>query len=674
MWAIKFLENKRIGVPLSLYCPCFVTYTSYYSMAVKASPALLKLQEQLTCGKCHNLYTNPRMLPYCFHSFCQQCIEVKEVQKVSYSVHCFSCNAKAVELSSLDEVETIFPVAPKLNELREVYNSMKQSDQIKCGNCSNADATNYCKECNKALCKECIDMHKRWSEFAKHVILGLEEALKAPTNEAPINKEVAPHVKTILSAISGREAEIKEQGEAVKEEIRSFVRRSIENKLIREVDEIVDRKLKMLEKQKKESLDTSHEVSEVHPIEKADIQFIKSSNESISHHVGSVVSSVGLEEYKVKEITTIKHIPEEKAISFQLSIESPAKNRKSLLVLPASSFSLDIVPATESEENVNARVISTDKPGVYQVICTPVIRGHHQVNVSALGVQLKGSSFVIPFNPYEVTPIRTIYDLGSPRGVAVHDDGRIVVSECASHIVSILSKEGKKLESFGNGANNITFSSNHGVAITDDGYILVADRGNHKIQKISMDGQYVTSVGSNGTETLQFKNPTGIAISPVKKRIYVADSDNHRIQVLNHDLTFCRKFDKRGTGDGEFKGPCDIAIDSDGLVYVTDYSNHCIQKFTRDGKYLSKFGTEGTGPGQLKIPAGITVDNAGLVYVSEYYNHRVSVFTSDGAFIRSFGEEGPNEDQFKNPYVGMTFDKDGLLYICDNGNHRLVVY
>ena len=676
MWAIKFLENKRIGVPLSLYCPCFVTYTSYYSMAVKASPALLKLQEQLTCGKCHNLYTNPRMLP-CFHSFCQQCIEVKEVQKVSYSVHCFSCNAKAVELSSLDEVETIFPVAPKLNELREVYNSMKQSDEIKCGNCSNADATNYCKECNKALCKECIDMHKRSSEFAKHVILGLEEALKAPTNEAPINKEVAPHVKAILSAISGREAEIKEQGEAVKEEIRSFVKRlmsSVSDKLIKEVDEIVDRKLQMLEKQKKESLDTSHEVSEVHPIEKADIQFIKSNNESISHHVGSVVSSVGLEECKVKEITTIKHIPEEKAISFQLSIESPAKNRKSLLVLPASSISLDIVPATESEENVNARVIPTDKPGVYQVICTPVIRGHHQVNVSALGVQLKGSSFVIPFNPYEVTPIRTIYDLGSPHGVVVHDDGRIVVSERSPNIVSILSKEGKKVKLYGKGVNNITFSSNHGVAITDDGYILVADCGNHKIQKISMDGQYVTSVGSNVTETLQFKYPTGIAISPVKKHIYIADYRNHRIQVLNHNLTFCRKFGEEGTGDLEFKGPCDIAIDIDGLVYVTDRCNHRIQKFTHDGKYLSKFGTEGTGPGQLKDPAGITVDNAGLVYVSEYGNSRVSVFTSDGVFVRSFGEEGHDGDQFKNPYVGMTFDKDGLLYICDDGNNRLVVY
>ena len=637
---------------------------------------LAKLQDQLTCGKCHNLYTNPKTLS-CHHSFCQQCIEGLPTIPTLF-VACPTCH-QHTELP--DHAGSAgFSVAPQIAEFRKIYEEMRKlSGEVKCDNCPNANASGYCKDCNQSLCSECIETHKKWVPFAKHVILGLEEALKAPTNEAPINKEVAPHVKTILSAISGREAEIKEQGEAVKEEIRSFVKHlmsSVSDKLIREVDEIVDRKLQMLEKQKKESLETSHEVSEVHPIEKADIQFIKSNNESISHHVGSVVSSAGLEEYKVKEITTIKHIPEEKAISFQLSVEVPG-DEEALLVLPASSLSLNVVPANKPRPVINARVILTDKPGVYQVICTPVIRGHHQVNVSALGVQLKGSSFVIPFNPYTdqvITPIRPIYIQSSPRGVAVLDDGRIVVSECTSHIVSILSKEGKKLKSFGNGANNITFSSNHGVVITDDFYIFVADRNHHKIQKISVDGQYVTSVGSNGTETLQFKSPEGIAISPVKKRIYIADRDNHRIQVLYHDLTFCRTFGKEGTGNGEFKGPRDIAIDSDGLVYVTDWSNHRIQKFTHDGKYLDKFGTEGTGPGQLKTPAGITVDNAGLVYVSENSNHRVSVFTSDGVFVCSFGKEGPNEDQFKHPYVGMTFDKDGLLYISDNANHRLVVY
>ena len=648
-------------------------------MANKGSSfPLVKLQDQLTCGRCHNLYTNPKTLS-CLHSFCQQCIEGLATIP-TFSVACPTCH-QHTELPDHAGAAG-FSVAPQIIEFRKIYDEVKKlSGEVKCSICSNANASGYCKDCDQSLCEGCTEMHKKWTPFSKHVILGLEEAMKAPT-ESPIDKEVASHVKTILSAISGREAEIREQGEAVKEEIRSFLKSlmsSVQDKFIREVDEIVDRKLQMLEKQKKESLNTSHEINEFHPIEKADIQFIKSNNESISHHVGSVVSSAGLEECKVKEIATIKHIPEEKAISFQLSIELP-DDEDSLLVLPASSLSLNVVPATNTKPRqvINARVIPTDKPGVYQVICTPVIRGCHQINVRALGIQLKApSSFMIPFNPYTdqpITPIRTIYDVDYPRGVAVSDDGRIVVSEWNPNLVSILSKEGKKLKSFGKGTNNITFSSNHGVVITDDGYILVVDYGNHKIQKISMDGQYVTSVGSNGSGPRQFSGPTGIAISPLKKRIYIADYGNQRVQVLNPDLTFCRSFGKEGTGDGEFKDPHGIAIDNEGLVYVTDWSNHRVQKFTSDGKYLSKFGSEGSGPGQLKSPAGIAVDNAGLVYVSEYSNSRVSVFTSDGVFIRSFGEKGPNEDQFNEPHVGMTFDKDGLLYICDTYNYRLVIY
>ena len=496
-------------------------------MAFKTNPFLLKLKEQLTCAKCHGLYTNPRMLP-CHHSFCQDCIEVREIQKVLYSVQCPSCDAEPVELSSLDEVETKFSVTPKLGEFRDIYDSMKESEEIHCGNCFVASAVSYCKDCNKTLCKDCIDAHKKWSEFATHAILGLEEALKAPTESIVEEEEVASHASAILSAISGREAEIREQGEAVKEEIRSFLKGimgRLEDKFIKEVDEIVDRKVQMLEKQKKESLTTSHEIKEFEPLEKADIQFI-GSNESISHHVGRVVSRAGLEECKVKEITTIKHIPESKAISFELSIELP--NNELHLDLPASSLSLSIEPvnaATKPSQVIDARVIPTDKPRVYQVICTPVIRGRHQVYVRALGIQLKTpSSFTIQFNPYSdqpIAPIRTIGDLHEPRGVAVSDDGRVIVSEYNASIVSILSNEGK-LKTFGKGANNIKFNGTCGVVITDDGYIIVADYNNHRIQRISMDGQHVTSFGCVGSEPLQFNYPQGIAISPVTKSIYIA--------------------------------------------------------------------------------------------------------------------------------------------------------
>ena len=616
---------------------------------------LNELQEQLTCGKCHKLYTNPKTLS-CHHSFCQQCIEGLPTIPTLF-VACPTCHHHT-ELPDYAGSAGL-SVAPQVTQLREVYNeAKKQLGIVKCGGCSNPDASGYCKDCNVSLCNECNDGHKRWGPFANHVIISLDEALVDQ--------------KAVLSAVIERETEIREQAEEVKGKIRSSVR-SVQDNLIREVDRIVASKLQLLEKQKKEIFNASHEVSQCKPIVKADIQFVKS-NKSIDHHIGSVVTCTRLE-CKVK-IDIIKHIPKEKAISFELSIVLP--DDESLLVIPASSLSLNILPTSNIKPHpvINARVIPTVKPEVYQVICTPVIRGHHQVNVTALGVQLKeSSSFTIPFNPYNihVAPIRTIDGVKRPFGVAVNDDGRIIVSELGANIVSILSNEGNKLKWFGEGNNGITFLFNHGIDISEDGCILVADTNNDRIQKIGMDGMPIKSVGIHGNGTLQFDRPTGVAVSRKKERIYITEFRNHRIQVLNYDLTFCRTFGKEGTGNGEFKNPHDVAIDSEGFVYVADLSNHRIQKFTYDGKYLLQFGVEGSCPGQLKAPAGITTDNTGLVYVIEQGNHRVSVFTGDGVFVSSFGKKGANEDQFNNP-IGITLGKDGFLYICDDGNKRLVVY
>ena len=634
-----------------------------------ASISLVKLQDQLTCGRCHNIYTKPKTLS-CLHSFCQECIEGFPTIP-TFFVACPVCH-QHTELPDHAGAAG-FSVAPQIIDLRCIYEeAKKQSIEAKCANCSSGDSFGFCKNCNQFLCEGCIDTHKKWAPFANHVILSLEEALKVSVSQPSMDKGVG---KPKTAAIQGREAEIREQGKAVKEEIRSFLN-SIGDKFIKEVDEIVEKKLQILEKQREVS-------PSLEPIEKPDIQFIKGNSDSISHHVGKVVSSAGLEKCVVKEIATIKHLPEEKAISFELSIESP-DDEDSLLVLPASSLSLNVVPVTNTKPRpvINARVIPTDKPGVYQVICTPVIRGRYEVTVKALGIQLgTHRSLLIPINPYTddaITPVRTIYGVCAHHDVAIsfQRPSRILVSETGSHVISVFNKGGQKMSSIGKGQDGVTFSTNQGIAVAPNGYIFVADYGNHRIQKIRypLNFRDPVSVGSEGAEPLQFNHPVGIAISPIKNRVYVADYGNKRVQVLNEDLTFCRMFGKEGKGNGEFGKPHDIAIDSSGFVYVSDSANCLVQKFTHDGKFLSQFGKKGSGPGELQCPVGIAVDNAGLVYVTENVNHRVSIFTDEGVFVRSFGEEGPNEDQFKTPYFGLMFDEDGYLYICDTLNKRLVVY
>ena len=688
-------------------------------MAVKPSSDLLKLEEHLKCPVCLDLYTNPKILP-CHHSFCQECLEglpqEREARGDTYYLSCPTCRHR-IEVPR--EGVGAFPVAFHLNNLKEFTQSLKNKasdpQQVTC-NDHDKPLDMFCVTCETVICHYCAI---RTHEGHKHALVSdcypkhyqmLHDSLKPVKGK----KEA---LKKVLSDIAEREGEIRERGEGVLEEIHGMVEEMIgilrqsERKLTEQVKRVTDAKLEMLLGQtksiqtslslledvedyveqslktdthqqvlrsKKQMMERMSEVTaqinveELHPIEKDDLRLIKESAETFQslHHIGTV-SYTALQECKVKIFEVEKSLKEKK-FSFSLSMEAP------LVSVPVSSLRCSLVLAGKGDEPIDTTVTTTNTPGVYRIHCNPSTRGTHTVKVQVYDVELEDTSLFIPFNPYldNITPVCTITELNWPRGVAVSDDGHIIVTEWNGNCVTILDNEGKKVKSFGGegGSGNVQFSYPRGVAITPDNFILVSDV-NHRIQKISMDGDLVASVGEKGSGRLQFYLPEGIAISPITGQVYIADTGNHRIQVLNPDLTFSHSFGKKGSANGRFNHPCDIAIDSQGLVYVADSYNNRIQKFTPNGKFVAQFCSYGSGSGQLKWPHSITIDTAGtgLVYVSEEGNNRVSVFTSDGVFVSSFGREGSHRNQFNLP-VGLRFDKKGFLYVCDGNNHRLVIY
>ena len=742
--------------------------------STSSSTALKKLEEQLTCAICLDLYTNPKTLP-CLHSFCQQCLEYLPLdpQGDNYFITCPTCRHR-IQLPQPTGAAD-FPTAFHINNLNEVYNLMIKvsgHQQVTCDNCTTTNATGYCKECAKFLCQECIDVHKRFVSIADHNITSLDEVTTSASKMLPENQEIkcSSHnkpleifcgtceelicqhctvrihrdhdydlvsdcypkhcqkletslklvndevtaVTDVLTAFTDRENEIRYQGEFVKEEIHVMVEEMIdvlrqsERQLTREVDTVTGSKLQVLSEQKKsakmrlsqlkdyrdfveQSLEIgspreivtstkqmmermSHMVQQVNPIEKADVYFKKDINiVDTLHHIGDIVffSPTVLQQCKVKKIDHQHITMTNKTVSFPLSIQYCDS---SLLTVPLSSLSYSVVPVGTATP-ITATVTTTTHPGVYTIHCSPVTRGHHQVNVRINDVQVASTSLMIPFNPYldNITPVRTIPELNGPYRVAVTDDGHIIVSECSHHCVTVLDRDGKKVKSFGvkcGGSGNVKFSYPRGLAITPDNFILIAD--NHKIQKISMDGKCIKSVGKQGSGPLEFDVPCGVTISPITRHIYIADCDNHRIQVLNPDLTFSHTFGTKGQAKGKFCNPRSVAVDRRGLVYVTDQYNHRIQMFTPEGQFISQFGTIGYGPGQLYQPEANVIDN-NLMYITELNNLRVSIFTTDGKFVRSFGGPDSSVNYFSYP-VGVTFDREGYFYVCDFYNDRLVVF
>ena len=312
----------------------------------------------------------------------------------------------------------------------------------------------------------------------------------------------------------------------------------------------------------------------------------------------------------------------------------------------------------------------------YEISYQPTIKGRHQFHVKVEGQHVRGSPFSLAVkSPVEKlgTPILTIGGLDKPRGVAINKMGEVVVTECGEHCVSVFSRNGAKLRSFGaRGSGHGQFDIPSGVAVDGEGNILVADCRNHRIQKFTSEGLFLTSVGTKESRPLQFDYPIDIALNASINKVYVLNWGSHHVQVLNSDLTFSSIFGKEGRGKGQFISPRGIACDSTGNVYVADTHNHRIQVFTAEGNFMRMFGRCGQGKGEFSYPGGIAIDTSDLVYVSDS-NYRVSVFTTEGQSVLSFGMKGKGPGEFDWP-SGLAVDDSGVVYVCDLNNSRVQVF
>ena len=379
------------------------------------------------------------------------------------------------------------------------------------------------------------------------------------------------------------------------------------------------------------------------PLEESRLRFVK--NTSVVEACHSLGSVVKFSQVKIASNKT----------SFDLC--SAASN------LPLSPELISCQLSSVADPTIVFKCVAQQvAPCGFEVLYPPPTTGLHQLRVLVGGADILDTPLTV-----EVTPRKAgqVYKgLQYPYGLAVTTDGHLIAAESGSNnasitIINTTSGEKTRVGQYGSGQGH--FDIPRGVALTQDGNIIVADCYNDRIQVLTRDGAFVSAVGSKGSQPRQFARPWDVAVHQNGK-LFVNDTNNNRVQVLNHDLTYSHSFGSGGSHPGEFANARGVAIDSKGMVYVADGENNRVQKFTPEGKFLAIIDTKRRQGSRLNFPSGLCIDSNDILYVVEHGSNIVCMFSTSGQFLGYVGNS--DGSSFRTPGF-ITSDQYGKLYISD---------
>lgn len=453
---------------------------------------VIKLEDQLKCLICLNIYTDPKFLR-CNHVFCRGCL-VSLAGKSPLGLPCPTCRqVTPIPPAGVASLQPAFQFSHFLDILHE-HKKSKQ-DMLYCPQHCNRELELYCETCKELICVQCTirqhhghDYNLISEVFEKHKIeimsclnpaeqqltLASEalEMLNARHGEitnqqATLQAQIVKSSQQLHEAINLREKELttklnyitqrklselelqREQVETTQAELSSCLNMVKEN-LRTGSQGIILRMTTTLVVQINEQIKNSNQSGSIKPDTEADMIFSSSDAAAEACYAHGLVSARTfldpLECYVLSEATNVTTVKEKSAISFQVNTheEKPFKKLTQSLVCELVSELTGI----KTRGCVERR-----EQNQYRVIYQASIKGRHQLHIKVMGEHIRGSPYsVVAKSPIDKlsTPILTISGINCPRGVVVNGMMVIVLSK---HYVSTFSPNGDKIQSFIAGQN-----------------------------------------------------------------------------------------------------------------------------------------------------------------------------------------------------------------------------
>ena len=690
-----------------------------------------KLEEQLTCAICLDLYTNPKTLP-CLHSFCQQCLEGLPLdnQEDNYFISCPTCRHHTQLPQPAGAAD--YPAAFYISNLMEVHNLMIKvsgHQQVTCDNCTTTNATGYCKECVKFLCQKCINIHKNWAPIADHKITSFDEVatsafkllpMKQETKCSTHNKrlkifcetceevicqdctvrihkdhdydlvsdcypkqcqklqtalkpvsEMVIAINDVLSALINRENEIKEQGKVIKEEIHVMVEEMID--ILRQSERKLTREVEIITDSKVHVLSEQKKSAEIKLSQLNDCQEFVIKSLEIDSPQQVLTSTKQMMEhmnYVTQQVKIQKFNPRENAdIHFNknTSIVDTLHHIGNIVFFSSSA----ILQECKVKKIDRREITIIDKTVSFPLSIQFSDSSLLTVPLSSLSCSVVPVGTTTPIKATVTTTTRPgVYTIHCSPITNGHHQVTVRVNDVQVDSTSLVIPFNPYLDNITPVCTIPKVNRPYGVAVINGGRVIVSELSDNCVSLLDREGKKLKSFGK-GYGNVTFNTPRGVVITPDD---YILVADNHKIQKISMDGEYITSVGKEGNRQLEFNYPCGITISSTtGHIYIADCSNDRIQVLNPDLTFSHKFGMTGSTEGELNYPRDVAIDHQGLVYVTDTNNHRIQKFTPEGQFLSQFGIKGSSPGQLKHP-SGIAVDNDNLLYITDWFNHRISIF
>jgi DNA-binding beta-propeller fold protein YncE len=288
--------------------------------------------------------------------------------------------------------------------------------------------------------------------------------------------------------------------------------------------------------------------------------------------------------------------------------------------------------------------------------------------------------------------------LAYPMGLAEDRSGNVFIGDREGRFIWKVSRDGRATVYAGTGrrgpakpgpAREVSFGSPEGIALAPDGRLIVADMFNHVVLAIR-DGRVerIAGTGSQGfsgdggpAAAAELSMPYDVAVN-ASGEIFIADHNNHRIRKIDTRgiiSTFAGTGQGGWSGDGgpaakaQIRGPWGVHAAPDGDVFIGDSLNHVIRRVGRDGiiRTVAGNGRQGnSGDGGRALEASFDTPQAvcalpdGRLLIGDEHNNAVRVLETDGTVRRFAGG-------IRDPESVLAL-RDGAVLIAEGAAGRVL--